>query len=148
MIELKEITSEDILDECVSLQVSEDQASFVENNIYSLARAWLHYSTTRPFCIYNDGVMIGFVMLDWNEKHSRCGILEFMIDKKFQHKGFGKESLKVILEFIKSHNIFKSVYLTCNPQNTLALTLYQHMGFKIESDIPDKYGEITLIYNF
>ena len=44
MVELKAITEENY-NECLELEVSDNQKNFVASNIYSLAQAWVFYET-------------------------------------------------------------------------------------------------------
>ena len=60
MINLREIASEEILLECLELEVSKEQEGLVSTNAESLSLAWFHRDTTKPFCIYFGDVMVGF----------------------------------------------------------------------------------------
>ena len=89
--------------ECVELAPTEEQvqAGFVTSNAFSLAQASFE-SWWQPTGIYTDEMMVGFVMVGtWpttglpsyipedevpvGEDH----ILRFMIDGRYQHKGYG-----------------------------------------------------------
>jgi len=141
MIQLREI-NEDNFRECVNLKVNDNQTNFVATNVMSLAQAWLHYSIARPFAIYSDDVMVGFLMLDYSEAEKECGIWRFMIDEKYQNRGFGKEAMRVILDYIKSNPVFESVNLSYEPENVVADKLYRGFGFSPTGEID--YGEIVM----
>ncbi len=79
--------------ECLNLNVSEAQNAFVASNMFSLAQAWVYYETAYPFAIYSDDIMVGFIMLGYYEKKSIYNIWRFMIDEKYQRKGYGKATL-------------------------------------------------------
>ena len=68
MVELRAIT-EDNFQQCLSLHASVQDSSFVDTVTYSLAEAWVYYQDTRPFAIYNDGTMIGFVSMYVGEEN-------------------------------------------------------------------------------
>jgi len=54
-----------------------------------------------------------------------------MIDKKFQGKGFGREAVRLALEFIKTWPQGQAEYcaLSYEPENTVAKALYESFGF-------------------
>jgi len=133
MITLREITTDDMFEECLELKVKEDQQAHCANNEYSLAEAWLNYSTYRPFCIYNDETMVGFVMLDYAEAEKECGIWRIMIDEKYQGRGYGKAAMKVVLEYIKENPKFEDIFLHVKPDNTIAIKLYEKFILKAKS---------------
>lgn len=129
MIHLKEIATEEMLNECLDLAVKEEQEEHVDDTATSLALAWYHRDTCRPFCIYNDDTMVGFVMLNCDEAEKGCEIWQFMIDEKYQGKGYGKAALKVIIKYIKSNPIFEDIFLLMFPDNKVAVRLYEESGF-------------------
>jgi diamine N-acetyltransferase len=55
-----------------------------------------------------------------------------MIDKAYQNRGYGKESVKLALEFIKSMPCGKADYcwLSYEPDNEAARQLYHSFGFE------------------
>jgi len=135
MITLREITSDDMFDECLELKVKKEQREHCASNTHSLAEAWLSYSTYRPFCIYKDETMVGFVMLDCDEAEKECGIWRIMIDEKYQGKGYGKEAMKIVLEDIKKNLVFEDIFLYVKPDNEIAIKIYKDLGFYIEGEI-------------
>jgi len=143
MIKLIEITNDNMFHECIGLKVTDEQDRFVASNIYSLAQAWLYSKIARPFCIYNDDVMVGFVMLGYDESEKKCEIWRFMIDAKHQNKGYGKEAMRVVLEYIKSNPVFSKIYLTVNPDNDVAVKLYESFGFFATGEMV--YDEIVMV---
>ena len=54
-----------------------------------------------------------------------------MIDKNYQNKGYGKEAVKLALEFIKTFPCGKAEYcwLSYEPDNEAAGKLYRSFGF-------------------
>jgi diamine N-acetyltransferase len=141
MIQLAAI-NENNFHECIELKVGEGQKNFVAENTYSLAQAWLHQDVARPFAIYSDDTMVGFVMLAYDEAERECGIWRFMIDAKYQNKGYGKEAMKVILDYIKENPVFDEIDLSYEPENIVADKLYRGFGFLPTGEIDD--GEIVM----
>ena len=132
MIALKEI-NEDNFDECLELEVDENQKSFVARNIYSLAQAWLYPANARPFAIYNDDIMVGFLMLDidcqCDGSHRVCGLWRLMIDKKYQGQGYGKAAMLMLIDYVKATYNPEVFRTSIVPGNEAAEKLYANLGF-------------------
>ena len=99
MVELRAITEDDF-QQCLSLHASVQDSRFVDSVAYSLAEAWLYYQDTRPFAIYNDGIVIGFVSMYVGEENYQ--IINFLIDDAFQRKGLGTKAAKLCIDYLKN----------------------------------------------
>jgi len=142
--ELRNITWEN-WEECIELQVTEEQDDFIASNDYSLAQAYVAtLNDKRPpftFAIYHGDVIIGFTMFYYQDHEINDGseyeelpcytILRFMIDKQYQNQGLGKMAMQKVLEYIKSfpHGKASSIYLSYNPKNQVARHLFCSVGF-------------------
>lgn len=62
MIHLEPITKDNYR-ECMRLEVAPDQVRLVAPNAKALGEAYVYHATSRPYAIYCDGQMIGFVLL-------------------------------------------------------------------------------------
>ena len=139
---LKGVNSDNWSD-CVSLKVAEHQKYFVASNSYSLAQS-KYESDCIPMCIYDDEIMIGFVMFgidtddDETVTDDQFWICRFMIDEKFQGKGYGKASMSKIIEHIKNNYNYDNVYLSEVPENSTAKGLYKSFGFEFTGEIEDE----------
>lgn len=62
-----------------------------------------------------------------------------MIDKRYQGKGFGREAVRLALEFIRTWPHGKAEYcaLSYNPENEVARKLYASFGFAENGDTDD-----------
>ena len=134
MIELKQINHDNWI-ECIELEIKDEQRQFVNPNIFSLAEA---YYRCIPFAIYNEGKMIGFTMLTYEKEYDfddkpAYEIYRLMIDKDNQGKGFGKESLKLILDYIKTfpYGEVESVYASWHPDNKASEKMCLSNGFVV-----------------
>ena len=101
-----------------------------------------------PYAIYNEDIMVGFIMLSYNEAKEDCDennyyIWRLMIGEEYQGKGYGKESMIRALELIKTfpHGKASSVFLSYEPENIVAKTLYASLGFMETGDI--EAGELV-----
>ena len=109
MFELRKITGNNY-DECLNLKVSDAQKNFVASNIYSLAQAWVFYNTAYPFAIYADDVMVGFVMMGYDKEKNIYDIWRFMIDEKYQGKGYGRAARYLAIEYLKKDFGVKEIF--------------------------------------
>lgn len=136
MVALRSITK-DNLDEVLLLKVSKNQESFVSANSYSLAQAWVYKNTAFPFAIYADDVLVGFIMLGYYEEREQYTLWKFMIDEKYQSKGYGKQALTLGIQYLIENFHVKSIYTGVAFGNTVAKKLYESLGFR-ETGVTDE----------
>ena len=129
MVYLKEVTKENI-DEVLELSVREDQKSFVSTTAESLAQAYVYKETAFPFAVYNDETMVGFIMMGYYEAKNYYTLWKFLIDKKYQHMGYGREALMQGISFMRDKFNIKEIYTGVAPGNSVAKGLYQSVGFE------------------
>lgn len=131
MINLRKITEENFID-AFNLKLGEGQEKFVSHPVRSLAQAYVYREQCRPFGIYNEDEMVGYVMVIYDYDVPEYDIWHMMIDASKQGKGYGKAALRQVLEFIKTKPFGDSdrVTLTCNKDNHVALKLYREIGFR------------------
>jgi len=141
MVKLKEITA-DNYDDCLKLEVSDGQKNFVASNMYSLAQAWVFYNTAYPFAIYAGDEMVGFIMMGYYKPKGVYNIWRFMIDKRFQNKGYGKAALLLAVKYIREKYNASELYLSFEPENLTAEKLYNSIGFARTGEVED--GEIVM----
>lgn len=143
MINLKKITDDNVWD-IIKLSVNKEQENFVASNMSSIIEAYVttpEDGVALPFGIYNDEELIGFVMIGRFEKviegdpalvlGNYC-LWRLMIDARFQRKGYGKQAMKVIMDYIETMPCGKSEYcwLSYEPENLVAKQLYASCGFE------------------
>ncbi len=141
MVSLQKIT-EDNFQACVGLSVREDQNNFVAPNIRSFAQAWLHYDVARPFAIYDDETLVGFLMLWWDEKKDDCYVWRLMIDRRYQRRGHGRAALRLAMAMMREHG-FKTASLSHEVENAGAHALYESLGFALTGEV-DEDGEVGM----
>lgn len=129
MVELREI-NKDNYNECLNLKVAEEQKNFVASNVYSLAQAWVYHKTAYPFAIYADDIMVGFVMMGFYEEKQLYTIWRFMIDTRYQRKGYGKIALQLSIDYLRKEFNANEIFLSFEPNNLVAEKLYDSLGFK------------------
>ena len=91
MIRLEKINEDNFI-EAFNLKLSKNQESFVSHPIRSLAQAYVYYNQCTPFGIFEDNVMVGYVMIIYDYDSDEYNIWHMMIDERYQHKGYGKKA--------------------------------------------------------
>ena len=129
MVELRDIT-EDNFTEVVELKVSDKQEGFVSSVAYSLAQAWAYKETAFPFAVYADDVPVGFVMLGWYKPRKQYTLWKFLIDERYQNRGYGRQALKLAIDYLAETFGADEIYTGVVPENTAAKQLYRSVGFR------------------
>ena len=129
MVELREITKDNI-DEVLALSVNEDQKGFVSTTAESLAQAYVYSETAWPFAVYNDDEIVGFIMMGYYGVKGYYTLWKFLMDKKHQHKGYGRVALEKGISFMKEKFNITEIYTGVAPGNSVAKGLYSSVGFK------------------
>ena len=139
--------------EIIELKVRRDQKEYVASNALSLAHAYVALSNNQsvyPFGIYLDNKPIGFIMVgfdayflgdeDPDVLKKQYFIWRFMIDKRYQGKGYGKQAFNLAVEFVKTFPAGKAdlCWVSYEPANEKAKKLYASCGFK---EAPEYYKE-------
>lgn len=164
MITLRKITLENRR-EMFNLAVTEDQRRFVASNLSSVASCYVlsvNGGCPMPFCIYAGEQMVGFVLIVYGitgyeappvAAGNYC-ILRLMIDAKYQRKGYGREAMGRILDYIRTFPAGPARYcwISYAHDNEVAKGLYESVGFQYEGEIAyrdggghcEQYGVIKL----
>ncbi len=149
------------LDKLIALAPFESRYRSAGDNIYSLAEAYANTADGRyakPFGIYDGNEPVGFLMIGYNisdedadrEKFplliDNYPIWRFMIDKKHQKKGCGREAVKPAPEFIRTFPCGGADYcrLSYEPENEAARKLYRSFGFE-EMKMPEGWDEVPAV---
>ena len=138
MIQLKPITEENFV-AAFNLKLAEGQERYVSHPIRSLAQAYVYRDQCQPLGIYDDGTMVGYVMVIYDYDIPEYDIWHMMIDASKQGLGYGSAALDRVLEYIKTKPFGPSdrVTLTCNKENMHALNMYKCKGFA-ETGVEDE----------
>lgn len=149
MLRLERINGKNVWD-ILELKVAKEQEGFVASNEISIIEAYTAITGNGyayPFGIYENDTPIGFLMIGFDKDDywddapqiatGNYNLWRFMIDSKFQNKGYGKEALSLALDFIKSSPCGKAEYcwLSYEPENDIARHLYHSFGFVETGDM-------------
>ena len=130
----------------IRLDIFESQYPFVADNVESLADAYVAITSDEawayPFAIYDNDTLVGFLMLGYNEAalegpdapaslRNNYSLWRLMIDKRYQKQGFGREAVRLALEFVRTWHRGKAeaCVTSYNPENEVAKKLYASFGF-------------------
>ncbi|MEI5907924.1 GNAT family N-acetyltransferase [Bacillus spongiae] len=139
-IKLKELTV-DNWEECIGLSVSDQQKSFVADNSYSLLESKF-WEGLYPLAIYYEELMVGFLMYGIESETGRMEMSRFMIDEKYQGKGYGRLAIQQLLELVRKKIGSIEFYTSAEPDNVNAIKLYESIGFEKTGEI--MWDEIVL----
>ena len=144
MLRLEKVNGKNVW-ELLKLTVSESQKNYVAANEISIIEAYTAISGNGyafPFGIYDGDTPVGFLMIgfdvddDWIDApdiaRGNYNLWRLMIDKDYQNRGFGRKSVQLALEFIKSFPCGEAEYcwLSYEPENEVARQLYHSFGFE------------------
>lgn len=141
MIQLRAI-NEDNFEECLKLHTDAIQTGFVDCVARSLAEAWVLYEHSRPFAIYADAVMVGYVSMYVGDNNPQ--IINFMIDSRFQKRGYGTVAGKLCINYLCTNYNAKRISLPVKPENIAAQKFWRGLGFQLTDDIESGYRYMRL----
>ena len=147
MIHLEKIDAINVWD-VLELKLRKEQKHFVASNDISIVQAYTAQGTgcsAFPFAIYNDKRVVGFLMIGFNEAalyeldgdeapsalKNNYSLWRLMIDKRYQGRGYGREAIRLALDFVRTWPCGKAELceISYEPENEVAKTLYHSMGF-------------------
>ena len=149
MLRLEKVNGANVWD-VLKLSVNDTQKDFVASNEVSIIEAYTAITANGfafPFGIYDDDTPVGFVMVGygsddyWEDApaiaEKNYSLWRLMIDKRYQHKGYGKKAVELALDFIQTFPCGKAEYcwLSYEPENTVAKELYASFGFVENGDM-------------
>jgi diamine N-acetyltransferase len=153
MITLRSITLDNRRD-IFKLGVSEDQRRFVASNLSSVASCYVlavNGGHPFPFAIYADEQPVGFVLIAYGitgyelptiAANNYC-IMRLMVDQHYQNRGYGREAMTRILDFIRTFPAGPAhlCWISYKNDNAPAKRLYESFGFRDNGEIVE--GELV-----
>lgn len=82
--------------------------------------------------------IIGFIIIIQDDLN-RLNIINFLINKKNQNKGYGSYLLMKTLEIVRQINGIKKIVLNVKTKNRNAIKLYEEFNFRIVREIENYY---------
>ncbi len=149
MLRLEAVNGKNVW-ELLKLSVDDSQKEFVASNDISIIEAYTAITAhgyAYPFGIYDDDVPVGFLMIGFDKDDywddapkiatGNYNLWRLMIDKNYQHRGYGRQAVKLALDFIRTFPCGQAQYcwLSYEPENQVAKELYASYGFKETGDM-------------
>lgn len=152
MLRIEKVTANNVW-EILKLRVGEGQKSFVAGNDVSIIEA---YTTITggghafPFGVYDGDTPVGFFMVGFGTDEywenppeiakNNYNLWRLMIDERYQNRGYGKETMGLALDFIRTQPCGKAEYcwLSYEPENEVARRLYYSFGFRETGDMDEE----------
>lgn len=134
-----------------TLELSEEQKGYVASPVGILARAYVYRNyNAKVFGIKSEEDIIGMLMIrDINEEPKCYELQQFLIDIKHQNRGYGYNSLKLILDHLYVERRYEDVEVCVKKKDIKAINLYRKIGFKdtgyTDPNIKDAFN---LIFSF
>lgn len=147
MIKLSDVT-EDNWFEVASLSVKDEQKAFLAPAIGILARGYVYRDCrARVYVIEDDDSIVGTALVrEFTDEPLGYDLQQFMIDQRYQGRGYGSAALKLILEELKKEGRFDHVEVCVKKTDTAAIRLYEKHGFSdsgfIDENAPDSVNLI------
>ncbi len=89
--------------------------------------------------------IVGFIIVI-QDREDRINLINLLISKQYQNKGYGSYLLKHTLNKIKEMNNIEVIVLNVNSKNEVAIWLYQKFGFRIVQKIENYYRQKKSAY--
>lgn len=140
-VTLRDITGDNYF-QVLELKISPEQeaAKFVAPVVRSLADAWYYRDEgiTYPKAIYAKEDLVGFIMYDLDPESQQVFIWRFLIDQRYQGKGYGRQTIEAVVEMAKQQTQMTKVvadYVDGNePMKKILLGLgFEETGFDQDS---------------
>jgi len=144
LVHLKPITPANF-DELIRLQVGSGQEAYVSSVVHSLAQAWVYRDTAFPFAVYADDIPVGFVMLGYYAQRQQYTLWKFLIDQKYQGKGYGRQALQLAIEYLVERFAAREIYTGVSIGNEAARHLYASVGFVPTGLVEDHMEEMKYV---
>ena len=143
MLKLEKVNGKNVWD-ILNLKVAESQREFVASNELSIIEAYTAITANGyafPFGIYKEDTPVGFLMVGfdvddyWNDAPAiakgNYNLWRLMIDEKHQGNGYGREAVRLALDFVRTMPCGMAEYcwLSYEPENVAARELYRSFGF-------------------
>jgi diamine N-acetyltransferase len=139
---LREVTRDTVWTVC-SLYVSKDQEQFVASNAFSIAQAY--FSREAWFrAVYADETPVGFVMLAQDPDSGSYYLWRFLIDARYQKRGYGKRALQLVIKHVRSMPLAGKLTLSYHKGVGCPQPFYEKLGFRDTGRIIDNEYKMEL----
>jgi diamine N-acetyltransferase len=126
--------------ECTQLSVAEEQKIVFPVPVVFWMAESKYNSDLKELAVYYQDEIVGFCVYGIDPDDGNPWIIALMIDKKYQGKGFGRETVKELINLIWKNCDCNKIIIGHRPNNVIAEKLYESLGFERTGQIID--GEL------
>lgn len=151
MLRLTDVTEENWM-EAASLSVKDSQKGFLAPAIGILARGYVYRGCGgRVFVVENDGLAVGLALVrEFTDEPLGYDLQQFMIDRRYQGRGYGSAALGLILDELRREGRFDHVEVCVKKDDVEAIRLYEKHGFTdsgyLDPETPDAVNLICRLF--
>lgn len=120
----------------MNLEVTKEQLDFVDDAKTTIAEYAACPAKNKLFVEEESGRAVGLLLLHIDKKKGIYEISIVLIDKRYQHRGFGKFMLEFAVDYLKNVGA-KRLDIGVNRFNLPAQHLYRSVGFKENCVFPE-----------
>lgn len=142
MVLLEEVNNNNY-QECKKIKISPKQEKYLPKGFVSLSNSQLKEHRYESYLIYNEDIVVGFVLVQVDKRGEYFNILLIVIDEKYQDRGFYKETLLVSINYLISQGAPK-VGISYPEGDAKLEALYKSVGF-VPDDL-EKDGRVYMNY--
>lgn len=125
------------------LKVAPEQEKYVASSTVLLARAYAYReSRSRAFVIYDDDTPVGMALYFDEDEYDCFNFSQLFIDERYQHRGFGLEAARQLLEMMKADGRFDRVALCYVEGNDASPRFFEKLGFRHTGEVYS--GEVIM----
>ena len=147
-VTLRDITGDNYF-QVLELKISPEQeaAKFVAPVVRSLADAWYYRDEgiTYPKAIYAKDDLVGFIMYDLDPEEQQVFIWRFLIDQRYQGKGYGRQTIEAVLAMAKEQAQITKVVADYVDGNEPMKKILLDLGFE-ETGFDQAINEHIMVY--
>ena len=147
-ITFREITS-DNYSQVLNLKITpaQEAAKFVSPVVRSLADAWFYREEgiAYPKAIYADEDLVGFIMYELDTEEQQVFIWRFLIDQRYQGKGYGRQTIEAVLAMAKEQAQMTKVVADYVDGNEPMKKILLDLGFE-ETGFNKEINEHIMVY--
>ncbi len=150
MLRLTDVTEDNWM-EVASLSVKDNQKEYLAPAIGIIARGYVYRScNARVFVIEADGTVVGVALVrEFADEPLGYDLQQFMIDRRYQGRGYGSAALGLILDELRQEGHFDHVEVCVKKDDLEAIHLYKKHGFVdsgfVDEDLPDSVNMICTL---
>ena len=131
----------------VKITPEQEAAKFVSPVVRSLADAWFYRDEgiAYPKAVYEDEDLVGFIMYELDTEEQQVFIWRFLIDQAFQGKGYGRQTIEVVMEMAKEQAQITKVVADYVDGNEPMKKILLDLGFE-ETGFNKEINEHIMVY--